>query len=149
MGDNHLMINLFVEFLSILNAMYGEDPTVSFVQRAKDFGVTGGLRPRDTAGGLAVSRWTVAKGVRDLGMRSYVRRYPCYPHTCLQSGVSYRSQGFENNVWEVPSADWLILLLPTAQGGWWNIPKHYLQNLATDRPCIKLLKRVLPGLKCF
>ena len=75
-GVIHLMINLFVEFLSILNAMYGEDPTVSFVQRAKDFGITGGLRPRDTAGGLAVSRWTVAKGVRDLGMRSYVRRYP-------------------------------------------------------------------------
>ena len=57
------MINLFVEFLSILNAMYGEDPTVSFVHRARD---------------LEVSRWTVAKGVRDLGMKSYVRRYPCY-----------------------------------------------------------------------
>ena len=33
----------------------------------------------------------------------------------LQSGVSYLSQGFEDNALEVSPADWLILYLPTAQ----------------------------------
>ena len=35
--------------------------------------------------------------------------------------------------WEVPPAGGPLLLLPTAQAGWWNSKNHYLQNLATDR----------------
>ena len=31
--------------------------------------------------------------------------------------ASHRSQGFEDNFLKVSLADWLILLLPTAQGG--------------------------------
>ena len=47
------------DFLRIVDAMYGEDPTLSMVHVAKE---------------LEVGYTTVAQAIKDLGMRSYVRR---------------------------------------------------------------------------
>ena len=61
-----LQINsLTSELLGIVDAMYGGDPTLSMVHVAKKLRVERQL---------PVGRHTVARAIRDLGMRSYVRR---------------------------------------------------------------------------
>ena len=68
MKANELTL-LTLDLLTIIDTMYGEDPTISMVHVAKE------LRVQDLA---RVTRWTIANAIKQLGMRSYVRFVSIY-----------------------------------------------------------------------